>query len=103
MIEIVLMFGLINVIFEFVLLSMVSPKHRLRLLGNRHSQMLLHMAFLIVNLWVHWGTVTGTMSSIVAFICSMITVQIAQILYGKIVDGRHYTTGLIRYSKGELT
>lgn len=102
MIEIVLLFGLINVIFELVLLSMLPPKRRLRLLGNHHSQMLLHIGFLIANLCIHWGTIVGTMSSVLAFICSMITVRIAQTLYGKIVEGRHYTTGLIRYSQGEL-
>ena len=102
MIETVLIFGLINVIFEFVLLSMIPPKQRLRLLGNHGAQMCLHVCFLLSNLIIHWGTVVGTMSSVLAFICSMITVQIAKLLYGQIVDGRHYTTGLIRYSKGEL-
>lgn len=103
MIETVFMFGAINVVFEFVLLCMLSPRMRLRLLGNRHSQILLHMGFLLLNLMVHWGTLIGTMSSILAFICSLVTVRIAQTVFGHITDGRFYTTGLIRYSAKELT
>ena len=102
MIEVVFMFGFINVVFEFVLLSMLSPRLRLRLLGSPNYQMLLHVGFLLLNLMVHWGTVVGTMSSVLAFVCSIVTVKMAQTLYGKLVDGRHYTTGLIRYSAKEL-
>lgn len=103
MIEVVLAFGLINIVFEFVLLSMVKPRARLRLLGNRNAQVLLHIGFLVANLIVHWGTVVGTMSSVLAFVCSMLTVKLAQQLYGSITDGRYYTLGVIKYSKAELT
>lgn len=102
MIDVVLMFGLINVVFEFVLLCMLPIRVRLRVLGNRNYQMLLHVGFLLLNLIVHWGTVLGTMASILSFICSLFTVRVAQIVFGKLVDGRYYTTGLIRYSTKEL-
>ena len=96
-------FGLINVVFEFVLLSMLGPRTRLRILGNANSQRLLHVSFLLGNLIVHWGTVVGTMSSVLAFVCSILTVRIAQLLYGKIVGGRYYTRGLIGYTAEEIT
>ena len=102
MIEVVLVFGLVNIVFEFVLLSMVPPRTRLRVLGNPTSQMLMHIGFLLVNLMLHWGTIVGTMSSVLAFISSMVTVRLARLLYGHITDGRFYTTGIIRYSAKEL-
>lgn len=102
MIETVLMFGFINIIFELVLLSMLTPRLRLRVLGNRTSQSLIHVSMLLANLMVHWGTVVGTMSSILAFVCSIAAIKGAQLLFGKIVDGRHYTRGLIGYSASEL-
>lgn len=102
MVETVLLFGLMNIIFEMVLLSMLSPRLRLRLLGNPTSVALMHIAMLLVNLMVHWGTLIGTMSSILAFICSIGAVKAAQVLFGTITGGRHYTLGLIRYSVQEL-
>lgn len=102
MLDIVMAFGLINVIFEFVLLSMLKPRTRLRILGNANSQNLLHVCFLLINLIVHWGTVMGTMSSVLAFVCSIFTVRVARLLYGHIVGDRHYTRGLIGYTREEL-
>ena len=102
MLETVIAFGAINCLFEFVLLCMVPPRLRLRLLGGDTAQLCIHMGFLLVNLAVHWGTLIGTMSSILAFICSLVTVRIAQIVFGRITDGCLYTTGLIRYSASEL-
>jgi hypothetical protein len=45
MIETVFVFGLVNIIFELVLISMVPVKPRLRLLGS-DSRSLLHVAML---------------------------------------------------------
>jgi hypothetical protein len=69
MIDAVLLFGAMNVLFEFIVLSMVPPKQRLRLLGNHNSQILLHVICLSLNLLIHWGTLIGTMSGIFSFIC----------------------------------
>lgn len=102
MIETVLMFGFINIIFELVLLSMVPPRKRLRMLGNPTSCSLMHVTMLVVNLMVHWGTIVGTMSSVLAFVCSIVAVKGAILLFGKIVDGRHYTRGIVGYSAVEL-
>lgn len=102
MIETVLMFGFINIVFELVLLSMVPPRRRLRLLGNPTSQSLMHVGMLMANLIVHWGTIVGTMSSVLAFVCSIVAVKGAILLFGKIVDGRHYTRGIVGYTALEL-
>ena len=102
MIDAVLLFGVMNVLFEFILLSMVPPKHRLRLLGNRNSQALLHFACLLINLMIHWGTLIGTMSGIFSFICSIGTVAVARFVFGFIEHDRHYKVGLVKYQYKEL-
>lgn len=103
MITAVILFGALNVLFEFVLLSMIGPRLRLRLLGSTAARNAMHVSFLLANLAIHWGTLIGTMSAVMAFVCSMATVHIATKVYGKVVDGRHYHVGLIKYSVGELT
>lgn len=102
MIDAVLLFGAMNVLFEFILLGMVPPKQRLRLLGNRNSQVLLHFVCLSLNLLIHWGTLIGTMSGIFSFICSIGTVGIARFVFGYIEHGRYYKVGLVKYRREEL-
>jgi hypothetical protein len=101
-IDAVLLFGLMNIAFEFVLLCMVSPRWRLRLLGSPSAKACMHVAFLSVNLMIHWGTLIGTMSAILAFISSIITIHGASLIFGSITDGRFYKTGLIRYKAAEI-
>jgi len=103
MIDAVLLFGFINIVFEMVLLSMLPVKFRLKLLGTHEWQLVLHMMFLVGNLLIHWGTLIGTMSSILAFCASIVSVRIAQTLFGKIEGGRFYTVGLLKYSAKELS
>jgi len=57
---------------------------------------------LCLNLWVHWGTVTGTMSATGAFVASIVTVEIAKLFYGTIVNDRRVRRGLIGYRTEEL-
>lgn len=102
MIDAVLLFGALNVLFEFVVLSMVPPRARLRVLGDRNKQALIHVGVLLVNLIIHWGTLIGTMSGILSFVCSIVTIRIAQLIFGQIKEGRYYTVGLVKYSKEEL-
>lgn len=102
MIDAVLLFGVMNVLFEFVLLCMLSPRTRLRVLGNSSQKAMIHVGFLLLNLTIHWGTVVGTMSAVMAFICSIVTVKVAERVFGHIVDGRYYHVGLIKYSAEEL-
>ena len=103
MVEAVLVFGTLLCVFEFVLLSMIPPKYRLRLLGNKAACVSTHVVMLSVNLWVHWGTVTGTMSATAAFVVSMITVELAKLMYGTIVNDVRNRRGLIGYRNSELT
>lgn len=88
-------------LFEFVLLSMLKPRWRLRLLGGNGAGF-LHIGFLGANLAVHWGTLVGTMSAVLAFVCSVITVWAAKKLFGFITDDRYYTVGFIKYNVGDL-
>lgn len=102
MISAVLLFGAINVVFEFVLLCMMSPRLRLRVLGSESLSAAMHFAFLIANLIIHWGTLIGTMSAVLAFVSSIVTVQVARVLFGRVVDGRYYHVGLVKYAAEEL-
>ncbi len=102
MIDAVLMFGALNVLFEFVLLSMLPPRLRLRLLGNEAASNALHVFFLAANLLIHWGTLIGTMSGVLAFVSSIATVRVARMVFGSITDGRYYKVGVVKYSAEEL-
>ena len=102
MIDAVLLFGALNVLFEFVLLSMLPPRLRLRLLGSEAASNALHVFFLAANLIIHWGTVIGTMSAVLAFVSSIVTVRIARAVFGSITDGRYYKVGVVKYSVEEL-
>ena len=102
MINAVLIFGLMNVVFEFILLSMVRPRTRLRILGNEGHCVALHFMCLALNLLIHWGTLIGTMSGIFSFICSIFTVVVARAVFGVIKEDRYYTRGLVGYAREEL-
>ena len=101
MLEAVMVFGLVNIIFEVVLLCMLKPRTRLRVLGSDAWCNAMHIMFLVGNLTVHWGTVTGTMSAVVAFIASLLTVKLLRTTFGYVRDER-YTVGLIKFSREEL-
>ncbi len=102
MISAVLIFGLMNVVFEFILLSMLRPRTRLRILGNEGHCVALHFVCLALNLLIHWGTLIGTMSGIFSFICSIFTVMVARAVFGVIKEDRYYTRGLVGYAREEL-
>lgn len=101
MIDAVIFFGLINVVFEFVVLSMVPPRIRLRVLGSKRQQTVLHVMIMILVLTVHWGTLIGTMSGFFSFILSMITVGIARLVFGYI-ENDQYHRRIIGYTVAEL-
>ena len=98
MIDAVLLFGAINIIFEMVLLSMIPPRRRLRMLGSEGACNSMHALFLLANLAIHWGTLVGTMSGVLAFVASVVTVRFAKKLFGHISGGRFYHVGWIKYS-----
>ena len=101
MIDAVIFFGIINVLFEFVLLSMVPPRARLRLLGNKKAQGFVHVVVMAFVLAVHWGTLIGTMSGFFSFILSIATVTIARTVFGYIEDDVYHRR-LIGYTVAEL-
>lgn len=102
MLETVIAFGLIISAFEFVVVCMIPPRTRLRMLGNTYAKLTFHIVMLLINMWVHWGTAVGTMSATLAFICSLGVIGGCAKLFGFISGGRYYTLGLIRYSASEL-
>lgn len=101
MVDAVFIFGALNVLFEFVLLAMLSPRVRLRALGSRAVTTALHFIVFALNLFIHYGTLIGTMSSILAFVCSLLTVAIARLVFGHIV-GSTYTLGWVKYAPQEI-
>lgn len=102
MIEAVFVFGALNVLFEFVLMCLMPPRLRLRLLGSEAATGALHLFFLLANLAIHWGTLIGTMSGVLAFVSSIATVSVARKVFGTITEGRYYHVGWIKYSMEEL-
>lgn len=102
MISAVLLFGALNVAFEFILLGMIPARQRLRLLGSNAACTVMHISFLVLNLVIHWGTLIGTMSGVFAFIASMFTVALAKRYWGYIVDKWEYHVGIKKFSISEL-
>lgn len=102
MLETVIAFGLIISLFEFVIIVMMPPRARLRMLGNKNYKLCFHVGMLLANFAVHWGTAVGTMSATLAFICSLGVIGGAAKLFGFISEGRYYTVGIMRYSASEL-
>lgn len=102
MIDAVILFALMNSAFEFILLSFLRPRTRLRVLGSDTAKAICHIGFLLANLAIHWGTLIGTMSGVGSFIVSIVTVWAAEILWGKVIDDRWYVPGLVKYSPDEL-
>lgn len=102
MVSAVLIFGILNMMFEFVLLCMLPPRARLRVLGSPAKQRALHVFFLVANLTIHWGTVIGTMSGVFAFICSIVTVSAARVWFGHITSDDRYKRGVLAYKVSEL-
>lgn len=102
MLEAVFVFAAMNAVMEFVLLGMVPPRTRLRILGSALACGYLHVAFLSLNLFVHWGTLIGTMSGVGAFLVSMLTVKVARSYFGYIESDRYYRVGWKKFSTEEL-
>lgn len=102
MIDAVICFAVLLATFEFVLLSMVPPRYRLRLLGNQAACNAVHVFMLAINLAIHWGTVTGTMAATGSFVVSIVTVAVAKVVYGTIANDVRTRRGIIGYKNAEL-
>jgi len=42
---------------------------------------MFHIGFAMLNLWIHWGTVTGSMTAVTAFVVSVGVLSTAKIVY----------------------
>lgn len=65
MLEAVLIFGVLSALFEAIVLWRVCPRWLLM-----HGGVIIHLFVIGVNLFIHYGTVTGTMTAIVAGLAS---------------------------------
>lgn len=102
MVETVIVFALINLVFELIVLSQIRPSWRLRIIGIKARKWSWHVVVLLLTLTVHWGTVSGTMSGFLAAIMSLVTMFLARIVWGKVNEENKYQRGLIKYRPQEL-
>lgn len=102
MLEIIIGYALINIIFELTVLSIFVPaKQRLQLLGSSRGTKAVHVAMFCFTLYVHWGTVTGTTGAFAAFPASILAMAMAKQFFGYIEDG-NYHRRIIGYTAKEL-
>lgn len=71
MLEAVLIFGVLSALFEAIILWKACPKWLLV-----HAPVMIHIVVIGVNLFIHYGTVTGTMTAIVAGLASFMVVPL---------------------------
>jgi len=83
MLEIVLWFAAITAVGELVILHTMKTKLRAWILGRATIRSMFHVGFAMLNLWIHWGTVTGSMTAVTAFVTSVAVLRTAQIIYLK--------------------
>lgn len=102
MLEAVFAFALLLSAMEFTVVAMIAPRYRLRLLGSRLGSHVLHCTVFILNLAVHWGTVTGTMAATGSFVTSIFTLWIARIVFGEIRGNVRVRRGIVGYRNEEL-
>lgn len=68
MIEVVAIFALLTAVFEIVVLEKMSVKARIYALSYPNLITAVMCAF---NLWIHWGTIVGSMTAVTAGLASM--------------------------------
>ena len=81
MIEAVFTFAVITAIAELIMLHNM-PRFRSFVLRTHGRMFALHITFMVANLAIHWGTMTGTMTGVTAFLVSCIVCQVARWMYG---------------------
>ena len=100
---IVLMFALISAVAEVVAMGMfLGPRARGLLLGNEALKKWIHLFMFVVNLWMHWGGVSGTTSALLALCMSPIAMWFARKLFGYFENDPHFVHGWIKYSARQL-
>lgn len=101
MLEAVLVFGIVSAIFEATILLKLPNRIKLRLLGSRMAVGFVHIIIILSNLFIHWGTMTGSMTAVVAGLASFIIIPLVRHYVGYIKNRRYYP-GVKRYALAEL-
>ena len=101
MVETVVIFALLSAAFELVLVAKLPLRARLRLLGSPRLTLVVHLLFIGANLVIHFGTVTGSMTAIVAGLTSFLVMPLARRVFGYVRDKRYYP-GIKRYTTMEV-
>lgn len=101
LIEAVLVFAAITAAFELVILMKLAPRTRCRVLGSAAWVTLIHAIVFGINIAVHYGTITGSMTAITAALTSFVTVPFARWLSGHVSNGI-YHPGVLKYTVDEL-
>ena len=102
MLDIVLGYALLNILFELtVLVVFVPPRARLRLLGSSRISKTIHVGMFVFTLYVHWGSVLGTTGAFAAFPASILALFLAKQVFGFITDGVYHRR-IIGYKLEEL-
>lgn len=102
MLEVVLGYALINIMFELTVLSIFVPaRARLRLLGSSAGTKAVHIVMFAFTMWVHWGTLLGTTGAFAAFPASMLAMALAKQVFGYI-ENDVYHRRIIGYTAKEL-
>lgn len=103
MIEAVIVFAILTATFEWLILTKLTPRTRVRVL--RFPGVITTVAF-ICNLIIHWGTITGSMTAVTAALASMAVTEAARKYWGYTTiasDGRlWYVPGHKKFSQEEL-
>lgn len=99
MIEAVMTFALLTALLELALLYKLKPRTRLRVLS--HPDAITCVAF-IINLVVHWGTMTGSMTAVTAALASVVVTSGARWYWGYIRNNRYYIVGVYRFKLTDL-
>lgn len=101
MVDAVALFALCSALFEAVILMKLPLKLRLRILGSGTAVGCIHILITLSNLFIHFGTVTGTMTAVVSGLASFVTVPLIRWYGGCIRRGRYYP-GVRRYATPTL-
>jgi hypothetical protein len=92
MIDAVITFATITAIGELILIANLNRVSRLKLLGSKIRRMTFHIGFAALNLWIHWGTITGSMTAVTAFVVSVFVMHLSRLYWGSYYNGK-YTKG----------
>lgn len=104
-IQAVLLFAALSAAFEFAVLMKIKPRTRLRILGSTRTVGFIHLIVIVCNICLHYGTVVGTMTAVVAGLASFAAIPLARYLSGYIIKtphGEKFKPGVFTYHIKEI-